>query len=72
MKRVNIRDAFVGEPNRHQEGLSNVEDEGLEALLLAVRGGEVTVVLPAGTDAGPRSRGPSACGGCCAWSTSAC
>jgi CBS domain-containing protein len=51
MKRVNIRDAFVGEPNRHQEGLSNVDDEGLEALLLAVRGGEVTVVLPAGTDA---------------------
>jgi CBS domain-containing protein len=51
MKRVNIRDAFVGEPDRHQEGLSNVHDEGLEALLLAVRGGEVTVVLPAGTDA---------------------
>src|SRR5919197_1297649 len=50
MKRVNIRDAFVGEPDRHQEGLSNVLDEGLEALLLAVRGGELTVVVPAGTD----------------------
>ena len=57
MKRVNIRDAFVGEPNRHQEGLSNVEDEGLEALLLAVRGGEVTVVLPAGTDAAAAIQG---------------
>jgi predicted transcriptional regulator len=50
MKRVNIRDAFVGEPNRNQEGLSNEYDQGLEALLLAVRGGELTVVLPAGTD----------------------
>ena len=57
MKRVNIRDAFVGEPNRHQEGLSNVDDEGLEALLLAVRGGEVTVVLPAGTDAAAAIQG---------------
>jgi CBS domain-containing protein len=51
MKRVNIRDAFVGEPNRHQEGLPGEDDAGLEALLLAVRGGELTVVLPAGTDA---------------------
>src|ERR687888_720950 len=50
MKRVNIRDAFVGEPDRHQEGLSNVLDEGLEALLLAIRGGELTVVVRAGTD----------------------
>ena len=57
MKRVNIRDAFVGEPNRHQERLSNVDDEGLEALLLAVRGGEVTVVLPAGTDAAAAIQG---------------
>ena len=57
MKRVNIRDAFVGEPNRHQEGLPGEDDAGLEALLLAVRGGEVTVVLPAGTDAAAAIQG---------------
>jgi CBS domain-containing protein len=50
MKRVNIREAFVGEPDRSQEGLSVVQDEGSEALLLAVRGGELTIVVPAGTD----------------------
>ncbi|MBI3973767.1 MAG: CBS domain-containing protein [Chloroflexi bacterium] len=52
MKRVNIREAFVGEPNRSQEGLSTVFDEGLEALLLGVRGGELTIVVPAGTEEG--------------------
>lgn len=50
MKRVNIRDAFIGEPNAAQEGLAKHDDEGAEALLLAVRGGEVTLVIPAGTD----------------------
>src|SRR6266542_3310252 len=56
MKRVNIRDAFVGEPNPGQEGLAqerghlSVDDEGSEALLLAVRGGELTVVVPAGLE----------------------
>jgi CBS domain-containing protein len=54
MKRVNIRDAFVGEPNPGQEGLGRElgrrdrEDEDSEALLLAIRGGELTVVVPAG------------------------
>ena len=52
MKRVNIRDAFVGEPNAGQEGLSQEHNQGSEALLLAVRGGELTVVIPAGTDDG--------------------
>jgi CBS domain-containing protein len=56
MKRVNIRDAFVGEPNPGQEGLAqerghlSLDDEGSEALLLAVRGGELTVVVPAGRE----------------------
>jgi CBS domain-containing protein len=53
MKRVNIRDAFVGEPDAGQEGIATeraARDEGAEALLLAVRGGEVTLVVPAGTD----------------------
>lgn len=52
MKRVNIREAFVGEPNAGMEGLANVrgDAEGSEALLLAVRGGELTLVIPAGTD----------------------
>ncbi|HEU5318815.1 MAG TPA: CBS domain-containing protein [Chloroflexota bacterium] len=54
MKRVNIRDAFAGDPNPGQEGLAQerghlaADDEGSEALLLAVRGGELTVVIPAG------------------------
>jgi len=52
VKRVNIRDAFVGEPNAGQEGLSQEHNQGSEALLLAVRGGELTVVVPAGTDDG--------------------
>jgi CBS domain-containing protein len=76
MKRVNIREAFVGEPNPGSDGLTGLrrlagtleagqaaaaasevgqqeeleEDDGLEALLLAVRGGELTVVVPAGAD----------------------
>ena len=50
MKRVNIRDAFVGEPDAGQEGMAGERDEGLEALLLAVRGGELTFVVPAGTE----------------------
>lgn len=50
MKRVNIRDAFVGEPNPSQEGILAEEDAGQEAILLAVRGGELTIVVPAGTD----------------------
>src|SRR5688572_29118745 len=57
MKRVNIRESFVGEPSPGQEflnrslgalGAEREEDEGSEALMLAVRGGELTLVVPAG------------------------
>ena len=57
MKRVNIREAFSGEPSPGQDflnralgsqGVAGVDDEGSEALLLAVRGGEITIVVPAG------------------------
>ena len=47
MRRVNIREAFVGEPSLGSEGLA--DEEGGEAVCLAVRGGEVTVVVPPGT-----------------------
>ena len=47
MKRVNIKDAFVGEPTWGQEEAGG--DDGDEALVLAVRGGEVVAVVPAGT-----------------------
>ncbi len=47
MKRVNIKDAFVGEPTSSQEGFE--ADDSDEALVLAVRGGELVVVVPAGT-----------------------
>jgi CBS domain-containing protein len=57
MKRVNIRESFVGEPSPGQEflnrslgalGAETKDDEGSEALMLAVRGGELTIVIPAG------------------------
>ena len=47
MKRVNIKDAFVGEPTSGQEGIGT--DDGDEAVVLAVRGGEVIAAVPAGT-----------------------
>jgi CBS domain-containing protein len=47
VKRVNIKDAFVGEPTASQEG-AGAEDSD-EALILAVRGGEIVAVVPAGT-----------------------
>ena len=47
MKRVNIKDAFVGEPTSSQEGVE--ADDSDEAIVLAVRGGELVVVVPAGT-----------------------
>ena len=59
MKRVNIREAFVGEPNYGSDGLTGLrragagaqdEDGGAEALLVAIRGGELTLVVPAGTE----------------------
>lgn len=48
MKRVNIKAAFVGEPTASQQGLE-VEDDDAEAVILRVRGGEVTLVVPGGT-----------------------
>jgi predicted transcriptional regulator len=50
MRRVNIRAAFVGEPS-HASELSAAEDSD-DAVALAVRGGEITVVIPQGTDDG--------------------
>jgi CBS domain-containing protein len=46
MRRLNIKDAFVGEPS----GVDDVSDEaGDEAVVLAIRGGEIVVVVPSGT-----------------------
>lgn len=51
MKRVNIRDAFAVETNAGQEDLEDSDSN--EVLVLAVRGGELTVVVPNGvSDAG--------------------
>jgi len=47
VKRVNIRDAFVGEPTSSQAGVEAEDSD--EAIVLAVRGGEVVVVVPPGT-----------------------
>jgi CBS domain-containing protein len=47
MRRMNIKDAFVGEPTPNQEGVH--ADDSDEALVLRVRGGEVVLVVPAGT-----------------------
>src|SRR6266498_1754624 len=47
MKRVNIKDAFVGEPDSSQEGVEAEDSD--EAVILAVRGGEIVAVVPAGT-----------------------
>ena len=47
MKRVNIKDAFVGEPTWGHESVE--PDDSDEAIVLAVRGGEVIAVVPAGT-----------------------
>ena len=47
MKRVNIEDAFVGEPT---SGRADLEAENSdEAIVLAVRGGEIVAVVPSGT-----------------------
>ena len=47
MKRVNIEDAFVGEPTSRQADAGAQDSD--EAIVLAVRGGEVIVVVPSGT-----------------------
>jgi CBS domain-containing protein len=46
MKRLNIKDAFVGEPSGAADGS---DEEGDEAVVLAVRGGEIVLVVPSGT-----------------------
>ena len=47
MKRVNIQSAFVGEPTATREGLEADDDD--EAVVVRVRGGELTLVVPSGT-----------------------
>jgi signal-transduction protein with cAMP-binding, CBS, and nucleotidyltransferase domain len=47
MRRVNIQAAFVGEPTASQQGLE--ADDDAEAVVLRVRGGEITLVVPSGT-----------------------
>lgn len=47
MRRVNIQAAFVGEPALGEEGLDAEGPD--EAVILSIRGGELTVVVPAGT-----------------------
>ena len=50
MRRVNIRAAFVGEPSYDSDSRS--ADEGDEAVVLVVRGGELTAVVPQDTPDG--------------------
>jgi CBS domain-containing protein len=47
MRRVNIQAAFIGEPTGTAEGLDTMESD--EAVSLLVRGGELTLVVPAAT-----------------------
>jgi CBS domain-containing protein len=47
VKRVNIEEAFVGEPSPRQAGVEAQDSD--EAIVLAVRGGEVVAVVAAGT-----------------------
>ena len=56
MKRLNIRDAFVGEPSGADDGS---DEAGDEAIVLSVRGGEIVVVVPEGTPDGQVLDGPS-------------
>jgi hypothetical protein len=48
MKRRNVQQAFVGEPNPNQEGLE-VENEGDDAVEFDVQHGRVMVTVPANT-----------------------
>jgi CBS domain-containing protein len=56
MKRLNIKDAFVGEPSGLDDGS---EESGDEAVVLSVRGGEVVVVVSPGTADDRLLDGPS-------------
>src|SRR2546423_3279218 len=46
MRRLNVKDAFVGEPSGVDDGS---DDAGDEAVVLTVRGGELVVVVEPGT-----------------------
>lgn len=46
MKRLNIKDAFVGEPTG---SFDTADEESDEAVALAVRGGQIVVAVPRGT-----------------------
>jgi hypothetical protein len=48
MKRRNVQQAFIGEPNPNQEGLA-VQSEGEDAVEIDLRGGRVMVTIPAAT-----------------------
>jgi len=48
MKRWNLREAFSGEPSLEGEGTRR-QQEGYDAVELEVRGGKVTLVVPAAT-----------------------
>jgi CBS domain-containing protein len=58
MRRVNIRAAFAGEPSHGSE--ISAAEESDEAVLLAVRGGEITLVVPRDT-ADPQVLGAATC-----------
>ena len=45
MKRVNIKEAFVGEPNPNQEGL-NAAESGNDAVEYKVESGAITLIVP--------------------------
>jgi hypothetical protein len=45
MKRFNLREAFIGEPNPHQEGAA-VQGRGHDVVELRVTGGKVTLLVP--------------------------
>jgi hypothetical protein len=48
VKRLNVQDAFVGEPNPNQEGLAAAA-EGDEAAIMEVQGGRLVAVVAPGT-----------------------
>ncbi|MBC8447386.1 MAG: hypothetical protein H8D78_06525 [Chloroflexi bacterium] len=48
MKRWNLRESFIGEPSMEREG-THRQREGYDAVELEVKGGKVTLVVPAST-----------------------
>lgn len=48
MKRWNLREAFIGEPSMEREGIHRLR-EGYDAVELEIKGGKVTLVVPACT-----------------------